>query len=288
MRKTFKLQSAMEYLMTYGWAILIIAVVLGVLFQMGVFNSSSLSVRIPPGACKVIRTSAAVNLVGQCSGILPKYVAGFSNQGSAVAVPSVSAFNMLNTLTVSMWFYSAGVITGYAIHPATKASITATFELYYFGTTGDCSGSPCLQFYGNTGGTWEPMSASYVVTPNTWYHVVLSYNSLTGGQLYINGKPSGALSASGTLAINTAPLMIASNDAGTAIPTAYMANFQIYNTSLDASSIATLYQEGIGGAPVSPQYLVGWWPLNGDTKDYSGNNNNGVPTAITYTAQYSN
>jgi len=32
----------MEYLMTYGWAILIIAVVLGALFQLGVFNSGAL------------------------------------------------------------------------------------------------------------------------------------------------------------------------------------------------------------------------------------------------------
>ncbi|MGC8628956.1 MAG: hypothetical protein ACP5T4_01975 [Candidatus Micrarchaeia archaeon] len=36
-----KAQSAMEYLMTYGWAILIIAVVLGALFSLGVFSSSS-------------------------------------------------------------------------------------------------------------------------------------------------------------------------------------------------------------------------------------------------------
>jgi hypothetical protein len=36
-------QSAMEFLMTYGWAILIIAVVLGSLFQLGVFNSASLT-----------------------------------------------------------------------------------------------------------------------------------------------------------------------------------------------------------------------------------------------------
>jgi len=36
-------QSAMEYLMTYGWAILIIAVVLGALFALGVFNQSGLS-----------------------------------------------------------------------------------------------------------------------------------------------------------------------------------------------------------------------------------------------------
>jgi len=36
-----KAQSAMEYLMTYGWAILIIAIVLAALFSLGVFNSSS-------------------------------------------------------------------------------------------------------------------------------------------------------------------------------------------------------------------------------------------------------
>ena len=36
-----KSQSAMEYLMTYGWAILIIAVVLAVLFQLGVFSGGN-------------------------------------------------------------------------------------------------------------------------------------------------------------------------------------------------------------------------------------------------------
>ncbi|MDE1768504.1 MAG: hypothetical protein KGH64_03335 [Candidatus Micrarchaeota archaeon] len=39
--KNMKLQSAMEYLMTYGWAILIIAVVMVALFALGVFNGQS-------------------------------------------------------------------------------------------------------------------------------------------------------------------------------------------------------------------------------------------------------
>jgi hypothetical protein len=41
-KNKFKLQSAMEYLMTYGWAILIIAVVLTVLFSLGVFSGANL------------------------------------------------------------------------------------------------------------------------------------------------------------------------------------------------------------------------------------------------------
>ncbi|MGC8662693.1 MAG: hypothetical protein ACP5RT_02830, partial [Candidatus Micrarchaeia archaeon] len=48
-----KAQSAMEYLMTYGWAILIIAVVLGALFQLGVFNANNFAPKAPPGACQV-------------------------------------------------------------------------------------------------------------------------------------------------------------------------------------------------------------------------------------------
>lgn len=39
--KNVKAQSAMEYLMTYGWAILIIGVVLVALFALGIFNASS-------------------------------------------------------------------------------------------------------------------------------------------------------------------------------------------------------------------------------------------------------
>ena len=34
-------QSAMEYLMTYGWAILVIAIVLAALFELGVFSSAN-------------------------------------------------------------------------------------------------------------------------------------------------------------------------------------------------------------------------------------------------------
>ena len=44
--RQFRVQSAMEYLMTYGWSILIIAIVLGAMFQMGLFGKTSL---IPSG-----------------------------------------------------------------------------------------------------------------------------------------------------------------------------------------------------------------------------------------------
>ncbi len=61
-------QSAMEYLMTYGWAILIIAVVLGVLFQLGVFGGANLAPKATPGSCQVERTVAGTSLAGMCQG----------------------------------------------------------------------------------------------------------------------------------------------------------------------------------------------------------------------------
>ena len=41
MNLTHKSQSALEYLMTYGWAILIIVIVAVILYSMGLFNPSS-------------------------------------------------------------------------------------------------------------------------------------------------------------------------------------------------------------------------------------------------------
>jgi len=38
-----KSQSAMEYLITYGWAILIVTLVVGVLYTLGLFNPSSIA-----------------------------------------------------------------------------------------------------------------------------------------------------------------------------------------------------------------------------------------------------
>jgi len=75
MGKRLKAQSAMEYLMTYGWAILIIAVVLGALFSLGVFSGSSLlgtsCIASPGYLCQnpVLSTSGTLTvLIGQSTG----------------------------------------------------------------------------------------------------------------------------------------------------------------------------------------------------------------------------
>ena len=59
-------------------------------------------------------------------------------------------------------------------------------------------------------------------------------------------------------------------------------NVQAYSFSLSQTQITQIYNRGIGGAPISGVNLVGWWPLDGNANDYSGNNNNGVATNVNW------
>ncbi|MDE1761690.1 MAG: hypothetical protein KGH78_00655, partial [Candidatus Micrarchaeota archaeon] len=59
-----------------------------------------------------------------------------------------------------------------------------------------------------------------------------------------------------------------------------------YNASLSSNEISSMYTEGIGGAPIQLQNLVGWWPLNQNVQDYSGDNLNGTANSIGYTSNW--
>jgi len=61
-----KAQSAVEYLMTYGWSILIIAVVIASLVELGVFNSVNSS----PSSCIGVTGYSCTNPILYASGSL--------------------------------------------------------------------------------------------------------------------------------------------------------------------------------------------------------------------------
>jgi hypothetical protein len=66
-----------------------------------------------------------------------------------------------------------------------------------------------------------------------------------------------------------------------------IANVQLYSTALTPQEVKYLYQQGLGGAPIRIGSLVGWWPLNGDAKDYSGNNLHGtIYGGVTFVQNY--
>ena len=272
----------MEYLMTYGWAILIIAVVLGAIYSLGLFNGTSLAPRAQPGSCQVLRpngpgTVQYISLAGACTNELPQYTAQFNGATSKIVATGYPAFN---GLTVSVWFN---------YYPGISAA-----GVFAFGSSGgfDC----CAWRIGNVNnlllfdpGDGNPVGGHTLSTYN-WYNVVFTAQNSGANTVYAEYF-NGALDSSGThtgyliQSPTSTCIGMGNNCAGNNF-NGSIANVQIYNTTLDANSVKALYQSGIGGAPVNLQSLVAWYPLNGNANDYSGNLNNGVPTSVVYTNQW--
>ena len=63
-----------------------------------------------------------------------------------------------------------------------------------------------------------------------------------------------------------------------------ISNVQLYSSALSGPQIASLYLEGIDGAPPQNSPLIGWWPLDGNTNDYSNNGNAGSPNYLSFSA----
>ena len=294
----FRLQSAMEYLMTYGWAILIIAVVLGALFQLGVFNAGTFAPRAPPGACQVFRPNGPgstnfINTEGVCNGELPQYVAVMS---SGYIETSTVPIDFLPSYTINFWAYPTRSSNGiyYSYQTISGDAPGCSFYTLIF-TPNIEIGSWNLNYAGN----WYGSHFTTIPPLNMWSMVTVV---LTGGgvgtgtiTVYLNGgapnSQNGQETYSEGLASDAGSIIGAG---GTGCPgtvegggfSSSLANFQVYNTSLSGPEVNALYLEGIGGAPIDLQNLVGWWPLNGNANDYSGNMNNGVPNNVVYTGSW--
>ncbi len=270
----------MEYLMTYGWAILIIAVVLGALFGLGFFNSANLAPKVSAGSCQVQRpqgpgTTSYINLEGTCNNELPQYAAEFNGATSYI---SFGTQNIIGTgaYTISFWIYNQSSSPG-GLFTLVYGTGGGLFGRVYMGSIEIGTGELSRGIFGS-------------VPTGAWKYIVF----VSDGQTYINGVSQsvqlGFFSGCGVDCYGTATDNYIGYDIGNINPSflGSIANFQIYNASLSANEILAMYQEGIGGAPINLQNLVGWWPLNGDANDYSGNLNNGVPTNVIFTTSWTN
>ena len=294
--QSFRSQSAMEYLMTYGWAILIIAVVLAALFELGVFNPMTFAPKASPGSCQVVRPEGAgttnfISLEGECNGELPQYVASFRGTVSSnisMALPTIQTANT----TMSAWFMPQNpYVWGGGIYYLGSAPPYPNSNGYGIIAVNANSG-----WCGSTTHTYIDILASsiagYCVTSaifkiNTWNYVALVTTpdgSNRDFSLYLNGFWYNITNYP-TPRVPEYNALIGSSIEDDNFY-GEIANVQIYNTALSANDVQSLYHEGIGGAPIKIQSLVGWWPLNGNANDYSGNNNNGVPSGVTYTSNW--
>ena len=294
MGRRFVQQSAMEYLMTYGWAILIIAIVVVALYSFGLLNAANFMPRSQAGSCQVFRPSGArtttnINDVGTCNNELPEYVAQFSGQNSYVSLGNGAAMSpeagANGNMTMCIWYMALSATNwhGFIIKGASSPSNGGTWE-YAIG-----QGNSEMYIVWNAGGSNIAGYGAQVPAINSWHFTCFTYDYPAGNSfVYIDGQQYSASfsTPTGPATQGTGALILGAGENG--YSNVDLANFQLYNASLSASAIEKLYLEGIGGAPVSLQNLVGWWPLNGNIQDYSGNGYSGSPVGISYVSTWTN
>jgi hypothetical protein len=146
------------------------------------------------------------------------------------------------------------------------------------------SGSTFRPFFDKNGG-----SLAYLTLPTAqWIMLTYTYNGVgVSSYAYTTSNTYTDYTATSAFSIPASGWYLGKFEtSGYGTLNGSLSNVQIYNISLSASQVQALYQEGIGGAPINPMYLVGWWPLNGNANDYSGNNNNGQAANVIYTSSW--
>jgi hypothetical protein len=238
-------------------------------------------------ACPNTSAQAAnVTLAGQVA-----HAALLNGQSSYIDAGNSPLLNLVNSLTFSAWIEinSNTVLNNYPrIVSKGNGSPSLAVTGYEFwqatGTTAVC------YTWGNgqtqTSGGIESVGCTPNLAMGKWYQIVGTYSwsgTQSSASFYLNGVSIGSMTASVQMSSPAAWNVIfgtggwnGANAGGEGFFNGSMANVQIYNAVISPAQVSQLYQEGIGGQPVLPANIVGWWPLNGNANDYSGNGNNGI------------
>jgi outer membrane protein assembly factor BamB len=155
-------------------------------------------------------------------------------------------------------------------------------DWYFLGPNQNCGNGQGIIFSANTTELCYNWGDPY------WHFVAGVYNNTSHVQyLYVDGVLKGSSGGGPTRSTQKSyPLVIGARSPDFAAPfNGSIANVQIYSTALTPQQIQQLYLQGINSPPIPNAGLVGWWPLNGDTNDYSGWFNTGFPfNGVTFNA----
>ena len=210
--------------------------------------------------------------------------ASFNGANSHINIGKINQETSNNPISFTVWFYTASLTSSYPM--PFGDTINSPRDGYDLFISGPGSGSNGIvgaeRFWGTAGclscgigiGTPSPISM------NTIYFATLTYDGSTF-KFYLNGALVGSFATTNSITPDSIMSIGAASGYGY-IWDGSISNVQIYNIALSSSQVAQLYQSGQYGMPVSMQNLIGWWPLEGDTNDYSGYNNVGIPTSVTF------
>ena len=286
-----KAQSAIEFITTYGWMMLTLIAAVSILYYLGYFSPLTYAPRLSPGGCQVVRPIGSVaQLQGNCDSEMPQFVGYFNStsQYSWIAVDRVVLPNGQSSGTITAWINPQTVQgdAGYTgiVRIDGESCPGHGFLLSLQGSSGRPSMATWCNDYVPSGGP--------TVNYNSWNFVAVTVQGTTA-TLYVNGQSeSGSLSSGDPMSLVsgtcTQNLSIGSTDCPGRMFYGMIADVQVYNTSLSSADVNSIYSEGVGGTPIDLNYLSGWWPLNGNANDYSGNGYNGNSFAVSYRSSWAN
>jgi hypothetical protein len=212
-------------------------------------------------------------------------VGNFSGNSNYISLKENSVVNTSSSFSVAIWFkttsYGAMIWVGNGPMPN---NVGAWWNPLYVANNGSLFG-------GDDNGTI--FQTNHVVSNNAWNFAVLTQSVQSKTEtLYLNGVEIGVISPhiQGRFTPYYWAIGGGSGDGANwpdLPPISYfngtLSDVQMYSNALSAQQVNALYLKGKGGSPIAGSNLMGWWPLDGNANDYSGNNNNGVAIGVTWT-----
>jgi len=227
------------------------------------------------GPAPSVSTLPGVPFVTQPASLEAPY---FNGVNSVIVAQASNSLYFSNSITVDAWVYFNTIDTGpsspYVSNPIVGEAGRASL--------------PFMLSVANTGipiflmdwGTFS-LSPSGGVAVKTLYNIAATYNGAVA-TLYLDGSPVASNSVSLSISAPS-DLVIGGSPQNGTYTNGYIMGVQLYNTSLTQNQISLIYTSGPSSQPVNLAAAVGWWPLSGNSNDYSGHGNYGAAANIIYT-----
>ena len=172
----------------------------------------------------------------------------FDGSNDYVSIPNSSSLDITGTaISLSVWIYTTSSngtqvifskIVQQDAHP--YPYFQYNLQLYY------SSSKLYPRFLLSIGGNYYYASdVNYNITSNTWHHIVGTYDGSTM-RLYVDGAINATKSVTGSIDHYSAPVYIGVNGALNEAFKGYIDETGVWNRTLSASEVSTLYNMGTG------------------------------------------
>ena len=180
------------------------------------------------GTITNMATSTAIGKIGQAL--------KFDGVNDYVNAGNGASLNITDAITLSAWVKIIGA-------QPTYARIIAKSWVYYLQI--DTNNTAVLGF--QDGQPWIGVLGSRVLSDNTWYHIVGTYDKnggATNGRIYINGVLDNTLTSTQPIQTVGSSVLIGAHSGGLPGFHGLIDEVRVYNRSLSATEIQQLYNAG--------------------------------------------